>query len=399
MRKKAPAAVFLLIAASILVYWLLVRPRAPREPLDPNNLAQTGPQNPDSAPRASNTKDNALNSKQFLQEGPAPAGDGTAQAESKEIQAKRAQRARHVLDNYKAWAKYPPSSRPMAEHPDQIHPHYVASSHQPISRPGQKLSDAKVRLSQDRLYLVGDEQAELRMACETSEGPAPCAISSSKAVVPSHYAHPQGISPQSDVNFSAGDPGSPAIAVFQPSAQGFSAYSGPIQIQITLSVEGERGWASFELMYTPEAPAVFLGQYRESLEEGSLHIYTGIEVRRAGRYIIAARVDDAEGKSFAYLQFNDEIAEGKQELKLTVFGKLIRDMGARSPFRLRDIEGYLLKENTYPDRDLIAGIDGLAYTTKSYALRDFSDDEWQSEEKERHLKEFQKDLGLSAAEE
>lgn len=374
------------------MYWLLVRPRAPREPLGPNDLAQAGPQNPDSAPRASNTKDKALNSKQFPREANAPGGEGTEGAESKEIQAKRAQRARHVLDNYKAWAKYPPSSRPMDEHPDQIHPHYVASSHQPISRPGQKLSDAKVRLSQDRLYLVGDEQAELRMACETSEGPAPCAISSSKAVVPSHYAHPQGISPQSDVIFSAGEPGSPAIAVFQPSAQGFSGYSGPIQIQITLSVEGERGWASFELMYTPDAPAVFLGQYRESLEEGSLHIYAGIEVRRAGRYIIAARVDDAEGKSFAYLQFNDEIGEGKQELKLTIFGKLIRDLGARSPFRLRDIEGYLLKENTYPDRDLIAGIDGLAYTTKTYALRDFSDDEWQSEEKERHLKEFQKDV-------
>lgn len=400
MRKRAPAAAAIFIAALCILYGYASRPRAPREPASENSSIQKsiekGAKDPKDPSRALNTKGASSISKELDEAASAIGAKGEEASESSAIQSKRAQRARQVLDNYKAWARYPPLSRPIDEQPDQIHPHHVAPSHQPISRPGQKLSDAKVYLSQDRLYLVGDEKAELRMACETSEGPAACEILSSRAVVPAHFKHPQGMNPQSDINFSPGASAGAVVSVFQPSIQGFEGYFGPIQIQIELSVEGESGRASFELMYTSEAPAVFTGQFREALEGGSLNIYAGLTVKQAGRYIITARADDAEGKSFAYLQFNDEIAEGKQEIKFCIFGKLIRDLGARSPFRLRDIEGYLLKEDAYPDRALIAGMDGTVYTSQSYALRDFSDEEWQSEEKERHLKEYQKNVDAIA---
>ncbi len=36
--------------------------------------------------------------------------------------------------------------------------------------------------------------------------------------------------------------------------------------------------------------------------------------------------------------------------------------------------------------------EGVVYTTKTYTLRDFSDAEWESEEKGRHVKELAKDV-------
>lgn len=394
---RKTAAFLVTIAAALLLYFLYLfagRRRAAPEP--DSNQFQAAPGAPARPSREANSKNNISNPQGVNRDGDAQGEDGL---QNPEIQAKRAERARRTLDSYKEWARYPPESRPLREHPDQIHAHYVAPSRQPISGAGQKLSDARIMLSQDRLYLVGEERAVLRMMCETSEGPAACEIHSAKAAVPAHFKPLQGNYSPSDVLFSADGSAEGALsAVFQPFSQGFAGYTGPIQIQIELSVAGESGRAAFELMYTPEAPALFTGKFREALEEGSLNIYAELKVNKPGRYVITARADGSDGKSFAYLHINDEIAEGKQEVKLQIFGKLIRDEEARSPFTLRDLEGYLLLENTYPDRELLAGMDGPVYTSKSYALREFSGEEWQSEEKERHLKEYQKDVDSIAKE-
>ena len=41
--------------------------------------------------------------------------------------------------------------------------------------------------------------------------------------------------------------------------------------------------------------------------------------------------------------------------------------------------------------------EGVVHTTKSYALRDFSGAEWESEEKSRHVKELAKDVAEASA--
>lgn len=319
------------------------------------------------------------------------------------IEEKRRRRMEHAHSAYLEYAKYPPTSRPLREQPDQIKPHYVSPNKLPLARSDQKLTDAMVTLTQDRFYVVGEERVMFTMACETSDGPAACEVLSSAASVPFHApARNDGVSqvpPPASVPFNdAGQDGDAAAgdgtltAFFGPSAQGFQSYYGPLQLDIELRVEGETGKASFDIMYTPKAPAVFTGKFREALEDGSLSLYAEMEVEKPGRYVLAARVDDDAGKSFAYLSFNEEVKAGKQEAKLVVFGKLIRDEQAKTPFKLRDLEGFLLKEDTSPDRELMRAIEGTAHTTRRYAEADFSDKEWQSEEKDRHLKEQQKDL-------
>jgi hypothetical protein len=193
------------------------------------------------------------------------------------------------------------------------------------------------------------------------------------------------------VTFSASEGGT-RRAVFQPGAEGFAGYHGPIHVDLALAVAGEAGGASFQVVYTPAAPAVFTGRVREALEQGSLVLSVEMDVAEPGRYVLAARVDDADGRPFAHLSFNDELAAGRQEARLTIFGKLARDEGARSPFRLRDLEGFRLIPDAYPDRALMPEIDGVAYTTKTYTPGDFSDAAWESEEKDRNVKELTKDV-------
>jgi hypothetical protein len=143
-------------------------------------------------------------------------------------------------------------------------------------------------------------------------------------------------------------------------------------------------------------PANWAGPVREVLENGSLVYYLKVDVRLAGRYIVDGRVDDAHGKPFAYVSFNDLLAAGPNEVRLPVFGKLMRDQDVAQPLTLRDVDGYLLRENVDPDRLLMPRLEGKVYAGKSYSPTRFSDAEWQSEERSRYLTEFTKDRNAAA---
>jgi hypothetical protein len=376
------------IAAVGLLFW--GRPKSPPEPpadsIAPAQSAASQARKP-KGPRIADP----------IEEIPAPSEPPLSNRDRRE------RRAQTSLETYLEYAKYPPISRPMREHPDQVRPHTVAPNKLPLTRDDQKLTDAMVSLSQDRYFLVGEERAAFTIACETSEGPAACEVLSSAAQIPFHApTRNDGVSevpPAAPVPFNDGGQDGDAAAgdgtytaIFSPSAQGFRSYYGPIQVDIELRVEGETGKASFDVVYTPKAPAIFTGKVREVIEGGSLSLYAEMQVEKPGRYVIAARVDDDAGKSFAYLNFNEEVKQGKQEAKLVVFGKLIRDEQAKPPFRLRDLEGFLLKEDTSPDRELMPTIEGVVHSTRSYNVADFSDREWESEEKTRHVKEYQRVL-------
>jgi hypothetical protein len=319
----------------------------------------------------------------------APSTSASA-APTLDLWRRRLARAERTLSSYLETTRYPPDCRPLAEHPDQGSPHHVGPLTLPLARKDGKLTNARVTLRQDRLYLVGDERAALSLVCNDGEGPASCEITAAAAVVPPDVPGASGRAPV-PITFTRAE-GDTLATLFQPSGAGFGGYRGPIRIAVDLGVAGETGGASFDLVYSPSSPAVFTGQVREALSGGSLALDVELQVDQPGRYVIAARADDAEGRSFAYLTENVELGAGRQTVALRLFGKLIRAEGARAPFRLRDLEGFRLLEDAYPDRDLMPAREGLVYTTKAYALRDFSDAEWESEEKARHVEELSRDV-------
>lgn len=329
--------------------------------------------------------------------GPQPSEEEPPGGDPKTAMERRLERVERALSSYLETTKYPFDARPIREQPDQIKPHHVSPTQLPLARDDKKLTDAKVTLYQDRYFVVGDEQVVFSIACENSDGPAPCEVLSAAARIPP--PEPGAGSREARLRFAddgqngdraAGD--GAVAATFAPAAQGFEGYHGRVHVDVDLRVESESGRTTFEIEYTPSTPATFTGEVREQIEDGSLAFYVGMDVKKAGRYVLRARVSTAGGEPFAYLSFNDDLGEGRKEARLLLFGKLILDEKAKAPFELRDVEGFRLIPDAHPDRELMPLIEGVAHTSKAYADRDFSDKEWQSEEKDRYVRELQKDV-------
>lgn len=161
-------------------------------------------------------------------------------------------------------------------------------------------------------------------------------------------------------------------------------FAGDLRLTVDVRMNGERGEVSFPFVYTGDPPARFTGTAREAVEDGSLALYVGIEVRRAGRYVFIGRLYDAGDRAVAILQQNDVIEASAREARLLAFGKVLRDTGALAPFALRDVQGWRMNDGGYPDRQLLETWPG-PYTTAAYAPDAFSDRDWDSPGKRNRL--------------
>jgi hypothetical protein len=334
--------------------------------------------------------------------GPVAAAAPTRSAEEEEREArrvlweKRLNRAKFTLETYVAGTRYPPESRPIREQPDQ---EQLAAPERtrPISKDDPEV---QLKLKQDKVFLAGDEVVLFTVGCEnTGHTPLECEVTGGMAHEAEHMLG-EGV-PVNGVplpfldNGSGGDAlagDGTSTARFQPSKQGFPLFSGTLRVSFQVRSGKASGRAFFDVLYTPAPPAKFTGKVREAVEQGSLRLYLGLQVRKAGRYVVAGRVDDEAGVPFAYVAFNDELPEGQQEVKFTVFGKLILDEAPTFPLKLRDVEGFLLKETGDPDRELLTTLRGYVHTTREHPVSAFSPDEWQSEERSRYIDEYTKDV-------
>jgi hypothetical protein len=309
---------------------------------------------------------------------------------------KRLTRAKFTLDTYIQGTRYPPESRHIREHPDQEQP-AAPERTRPLKRDS---GDVQLRLRQDRVFVAGDEVVTFSVGCEgQARQPLPCQVLNARAHEAEHML--EGQEPLAGVPLAFVDDGTLGDALagdgtytasFQPSKQGFPLFSGTLRVSFQVRSGNSEGSAFFDILYTPAPPARFTGKVREAVENGSLKLYLGIQVRKAGRYVVAGRVDDEAGVPFAYVSFNEELPEGAQEVNFVVFGKLLLDEAPTFPLKLRDVEGFLLKESGDPDRELLTTLRGYVHTTREYPTTVFSAEEWQSEERSRYINEFTKDV-------
>lgn len=304
--------------------------------------------------------------------------------------------------NYASSTRYPQASRPVAEHPDQIYPNApVTEAHAMRGANGGADAAIQIQTSQSRVFMAAGERVAFSLRAVDADG-KPLALVVSRALAQGMTY--KGARPTTQIALPFADDGSGADAVagdgafagvLAPSQTGLASFNGTIRTEVRYAVNGKAGVVLFDVIYTPELPAVWSGQVREGVEDGSLVYYLKAEVRNAGRYIVHGRVDDAKGKPFALATFNDLLPAGPVEIKLIVFGKLMRDKEAALPLTLRDVDGFLLKEDIDPDRALMPRLEGKVLVGKPHRLKDFSDAEWQSEERSRHLDEFARDIALA----
>jgi hypothetical protein len=180
-------------------------------------------------------------------------------------------------------------------------------------------------------------------------------------------------------------------AALQPAAA-FPGLLGQIRVDVDLSVDGRQIPVHFDLYFSPQPPATWRGDVQDKLADGNLLLVLPVQVAEAGRYVVTGRVDDAQGRPFALLTFNDELAAGAQDVPLRLFGRLIRDARPVFPLRLRDVEGFLLRPDTFPDRLLMPRRQGVVHTTAEHPMLAFSTQAWTGEERERYLAELTRDV-------
>ncbi len=315
----------------------------------------------------------------------------------------RLQRAQQALDAYRAAAQYPHESRPAAEHADQLRPFAPIEETRPLRQPGGSPA-ANVRLvtTQERVFASGRESSRITLSLQDGEGRAlPLRVLRAlqrEVTPPGHtpitapFTMPVADDGNSGRNGDAVAGDGVFTAVMQPATQGFANFAGTVRLELHLEHQGQPGFLYFDLVYSPELAATWLPGVREAQGPGALEFFVKAQVLLPGRYVISARIDDAAGQPVAVALFNAEVAAGTAEFRLPVFGKLIRDQRPAFPLTLRDVDGFLLRENTFPDRVMLARRPGPIHTSRSYPLAAFSDAEWASEERTRYLTELSKDV-------
>jgi hypothetical protein len=333
--------------------------------------------------------------------GPSPQ-DASERERRYRILLGRYQRVKQSFCTYRDSSKYPPASQPIAHDPDQVYPNRPVTGMTPVAaRGGGSGQNLFLQTSQSRVYLVAGETVTFSLrAVDGGGNTVPLVVT--RALARGVTFAPKRTAPQVPIAFAdgggAGAPDGSLVAVLNPGQTGLAGFHGAIDLDVQYNADGRDGVVQFEVVYSPELPATWTGQVRAVQEEGSLVFYLKADVREPGRYVVAGRVDDARGRPFALATFNDLLGAGVHEVPLTVFGKLMRDGAPVLPLTLRDVDGYLLKENADPDRALMPRLEGQVYASKRYPLDSFSDAEWQSEQRSRYLKEFSKDLRGARAE-
>lgn len=311
----------------------------------------------------------------------------------------RLERAQETLASYRQATVYPPESRPLREHPDQLRPFAPIEQSLPLRRPGQDpASGVRIVTTQEKVFASGAETVKLTVAAVDDNGQRlPLTITRAVAFDLPDPRQAAG-RPQVAIDFNDAGLGADLLAgdgtysgLLAPALQGFADYAGTVRVQLELNQDGRSGIVSFDVVYQPLVPAEW-GGIREAVVDGSLVFDLQAQVHQAGRYVVNARVVDARGQPLALLTFNDEVGTGSQRFRLTLFGRLIRDAQPAFPLRLQDVEGFLLLPDQFPDRAMLPRRVGVVHTSQRYGLDRFSDAEWQSEERSRYLTEYQNDV-------
>jgi len=315
----------------------------------------------------------------------------------------RLDRAKQTLAMYQAATRYPFDSRPASEHADQWLTHQVVTTDAPLRMPGTGVvPNMRVHTTQQKVFATGADTVTFTVTATDDNG----------AVLPLRVLSSMAHSPQ-DTGGGKAAPLAPVVmqpfvddgtngdaragdGVFtgrlDPMAEGFGNFAGLIRTELVVQSGEQQGYVAFDVVYAPQAPATWTGAARDVIQDGSLDFVLGVDVSQAGRYVVTGRVDDANGKPVALVTFNNELGSGARQVPLQVHGRLLRDQQPAFPLTLHDVEGFLLKPDAYPDRALMASLDGPVATSRKYALAQFSDAAFSSDETRRYLAEYGKDV-------
>ncbi len=165
---------------------------------------------------------------------------------------------------------------------------------------------------------------------------------------------------------------------------------------------------------SPNPPAVFTGQYREDLADGSLEIGVGVNIQKEGKYIFEANLYDDSGKPLHWVFVDKYMEKGVQFVNLKFFGLIFHDQDFDSgklvlrnlrghrmplPYDPRKLDAMLasgvpIPTNNEPFQEWMTPVDAPYKTTRSFNVSEFSRKEYEGQDKEQrltHVRQYARD--------
>jgi hypothetical protein len=283
------------------------------------------------------------------------------------------------LTAYRRANVYPPTSRPLTrEQDDLIHPNKRHETAHPMDGD----ADVTYLFTADRYFAIGDDRLTATLDVRKSGAPVPVQIAHAFAVV-------QG---QADTQIPL---------VYANAAGTWTTTFAPAtlaslhrQTSIAMYIEFDAGHAHqrahFDFQYTPATgiPARFTGAFTDEVIDGSLVIHAGVEVARAGAYVIDCNLYTTTGEPIGWSRFKGNLGAGQAVADLSFFGKVIADANAAGPFQIGELRGARYDPGVEPDLEQMAPFTN-SYQTEGYPVTAFSDVDYDSPAKQRMIQMLQ----------
>ena len=145
-----------------------------------------------------------------------------------------------------------------------------------------------------------------------------------------------------------------------------------------------------EFQYAARAPFVVIDKVADRVAEGSLEIEFDVDVRHVRPVAVFALLSNAKGNVAIYDGFFRPTKTGRQPMRITFFGKAIRDAAADGPYEVSALHGQVKLQPD--DETFVWWGDQRKFSTRDYRAADFSGDEWQSPEKTEQIERMEQVL-------
>lgn len=324
-----------------------------------------------------------------------------------------------VIEDYLDWAEYPPNSRPLLDsHADILNPKQILVSSQnlPIVENG-KIVDSGYSCNFQPEYHTVTENRSMRifLRCNKTGKMENEKLKLESTEIIGKAGNKTILPPSIDGNDSGmdGDEKNGDFIYtyhFRPRISDWGDFFVTTKFRITSDPKQSVFTMTHHFFSSPIAPAVFTGKFDDYLTDGSLAIDFEMNVREAGRYTIEANLYTSTDEPIGYARNDKKLNSGKQTIPLLFFGKAILKKRESGPFKIQFLRGELntdvIQEDLLtkspqevdrilssihddrPKKKVVPYYEG-GIETKFYELSEFSNKDYDSEEKRNRLSELQ----------
>ncbi|MBM9576313.1 hypothetical protein JWG45_04010 [Leptospira sp. 201903070] len=322
-----------------------------------------------------------------------------------------------ILEDYKEWSQYPPSSRPLSKYnEDLIRPSFIQTTAIPMAdNADSKEPNGYSCQLQPLTWAVIGSQDQMRIVfdCKNPEGKRiPIEIKGSRMWREFDGEKFGTLSPDvGDNGVNGDDIAKDLLYTFQwkPTQKDWGDMILEVDFRYGPGYK-KTGKLNTSFYSSPGKPAELSGAFSDTTSDGSLVVRVGINVYSAGNYHVEANLKHAEtGEYIAWATFDSKLPSGYGEAEFLFYGKLIRDSGLDGPYVVSDIRGHRVNlavdpewfsqgdaglkkiqaaKTTEPDRELILPYKDF-FKTKFYDVKQFTSKIWDSNEKQRRIKELE----------